>query len=290
MIEVKNLSKRYGKFTALDNISLSVADGEIFGFLGPNGAGKTTTIKSIAGLIKPTSGEILIDGISMQRQPLQAKQRLGVVPDRPFLYEKLTGREYLAFLCGLYGVPRARGEHAAGELLRLFLLDGWGNELVEGYSHGMKQRLVMAGAFIHDPRALVIDEPMVGLDPKGTRLIKKVFFTYASRGRTVFLSTHSLPVAEEVCDRIGILSHGELIAIGTLQELRERAHTHGDLESVFLALTKEARDTSSSEESDASALLNAVLDEEQDGANAQLVSRDNDAEDKTTQPPADDVQ
>lgn len=259
MIEIDHLCKRYGKFVAVDDLSLRVEDGEIFGFLGPNGAGKTTTIKAIAGLIKPTSGEIKIDGLSVQKQAIAAKQRLGVVPDRPFLYEKLTGREFLSFMCGLYGVPDERGRHASEELLRLFQLEDWGDELIEGYSHGMKQRLVMAGAFVHDPRALVIDEPTVGLDPQGTRLIKQVFNAFAARRRTVFLSTHSLATAQEVCDRIGILSHGKLVAIGTLDELRRRASNEGNLESVFFTLTQEETDSTHSAADDASALLDAVL-------------------------------
>jgi len=262
VIEIDHLSKRYGKFLALDDVCLDIRDGEIFGFLGPNGAGKTTTIKVIAGLIKPSQGEVRIDGHSVQRNPLQTKQILGVVPDRPYLYEKLTGKEYLRFLCGLYGVPAEQGERAAADLLRLFLLEDWGDELIEGYSHGMKQRLVMSGAFIHDPRALVIDEPMVGLDPQGARLIKEVFEAFARRGRTLFLSTHSLPVAQEVCHRIGIISHGRLIAIGTLDELRDKAHNHGDLESVFLALTREQQEEGGlvmETRAAATALLDAVL-------------------------------
>jgi len=262
VIELDHLTKRYGKFLALDDVSLEISDGEVFGFLGPNGAGKTTTIKIMSGLIKPTSGEVRIDGFSVQRDPLRAKQLLGVVPDRPFLYDKLTGNEYLRFLCGIYGVPAATGERAAADLLRLFLLEDWGDELIEGYSHGMKQRLVMSGAFIHDPRALVIDEPMVGLDPQGARLIKQVFNAFSQRGRTIFLSTHSLPTAEEVCHRIGIISHGHLIAVGTLDELREKSQTRGDLEEVFLALTREQQQQGvaiGGEAAAATALLDAVL-------------------------------
>jgi ABC-2 type transport system ATP-binding protein len=240
VIEIDHLGKRYGTYTALADLSLRIADGEIFGFLGPNGAGKTTTIKAIAGLIKPTQGRILVDGLSVAQQPLAAKARLGVIPDRPFLYEKLTGLEYLRFLAGLYGLDAARAERAARSWLEVFRLAGWGDELVEGYSHGMKQRLVMAGAFIHGPHNLVVDEPMVGLDPEGARLVKGIFRAWAKRGHSLFVSTHSLPEAEELCDRIGILSHGRLIAIGTLDELRQRARSSGDLEEVFLTLTREA--------------------------------------------------
>ncbi len=241
MIELDGLTKHYGKFQALDGVDLRVEDGEVFGFLGPNGAGKTTTIKIIAGLIKPSTGEVRLDGVSVQRQPIAAKQRLGIIPDRPFLYEKLTGLEYLRFLCGLYGIDLVEGEVTARKLLELFLLGDWGDELVEGYSHGMKQRLVMAGAFVHRPDVLVIDEPMVGLDPQGTRLVKRIFRSYAARGHSIFLSTHSLPVAQEVCDRIGILSRGKLIAVGSLDELRTRSRNQGDLESVFMTLTREAQ-------------------------------------------------
>ncbi|MFH1809564.1 MAG: ABC transporter ATP-binding protein [Pseudomonadota bacterium] len=240
MIEIEHLSKRYGKYTALDDLSLRVDDGEIFGFLGPNGAGKTTTIKSIAGLIKPSQGLVRVDGHSVHKQPLKAKAQLGVIPDRPFLYEKLTGLEYLRFLAGLYGLDAARAERAAHNWLDVFRLGSWGNELIEGYSHGMKQRLVMAGAFIHSPHNLVVDEPMVGLDPEGARLVKAIFRAWAGRGHSLFVSTHSLPEAEELCDRIGILSRGRLVAIGSLDQLRERARTRGDLEEVFLTLTREA--------------------------------------------------
>jgi ABC-2 type transport system ATP-binding protein len=186
---------------------------------------------------------------------------MGVVPDRPFLYEKLTGREFLRFLGGLYRVPAAHVDAAAGELLRLFRLEAWADELIEGYSHGMKQRVIMAGSLIHDPQVMVVDEPMVGLDPQGARLLKDVLTGFAARGRTVFLSTHSLPVAEELCDRIGILSRGKLVALGTMDELRARASHSGDLESVFLTLTREAHDEYSGEEASADEILQAVLRE-----------------------------
>ena len=259
MIEIDGIGKRYGKFQALKNLTLKIGAGEIFGFLGPNGAGKTTTIKIMSGLIRPTSGEVRVHGFSVQTDPMRAKAMMGVVPDQPFLYEKLTGREFLRFLGGLYQVDPAHVEVAATELLRLFRLEAWSDELIEGYSHGMKQRLVMAGAFIHDPKVLVVDEPMVGLDPQGARLLKDVLLGFARRGRTVFMSTHSLPVAEELCDRIGILSRGELIALGTMEELRARTEGEGDLESVFLKLTREAHQEYSGEGVDAEAVLRAVL-------------------------------
>ena len=241
MIRLEKLHKRYGRFTAVESLDLEVKDGEIFGFLGPNGAGKTSTIRMMSGLIKPTSGDAFLNGLSISKDPIEAKKILGLIPDRPYLYEKLTGREYLRFICGVYGVDRVKGEEATNEMLRTFGLVNWGDELVEGYSHGMKQRVIMAGALVHDPRVLVVDEPMVGLDPRGARLVKEIFKGVARKNRTVFLSTHSLHVAEELCDRIGILSRGKLVAIGTMDELRARAHSSGDLESIFLSLTAEAQ-------------------------------------------------
>lgn len=241
MIKLEKLHKRYGRFTAVESLDLEVNDGEIFGFLGPNGAGKTSTIRMMAGLIKPTSGDAWLNGISITKNPIEAKKLLGLIPDRPFVYEKLTGREYLRFICGVYGVEAAAGEAAAKDLLRMFGLENWADELIEGYSHGMKQRLIMAGALVHDPKVLVVDEPMVGLDPRGARLVKEIFRGIARKDRTVFLSTHSLDVAEELCDRIGILSRGKLVAIGTMEELRGQAKGSKDLESIFLALTAEAQ-------------------------------------------------
>ena len=241
MIRLEKLHKRYGRFTAVKGLDLEVKDGEIFGFLGPNGAGKTSTIRMMAGLIKPTSGDAFLNGISITHDPIAAKKLLGLIPDRPFVYEKLTGREYLRFICGVYGVQDSVGEAAAKDLLRMFGLSNWADELIEGYSHGMKQRLIMAGALVHDPKVLVVDEPMVGLDPRGARLVKEIFRGVARKDRTVFLSTHSLDVAEELCDRIAILSRGELVAIGTMDQLRARSKGSKDLEGIFLALTAEAQ-------------------------------------------------
>lgn len=241
MILLSKLHKRYGRFTAVESLDLEVKDGEIFGFLGPNGAGKTSTIRMMSGLIKPTSGDAFLNGISISKNPIEAKKILGLIPDRPFVYEKLTGREYLRFICGIYGVPSVEGEAAAKEMLRMFGLANWADELIEGYSHGMKQRLIMAGALVHDPKVLVVDEPMIGLDPRGARLVKEIFRGVARNDRTVFLSTHSLDVAEELCDRIGILARGKLVAIGTMDELRSRSKEAKDLESIFLALTAESQ-------------------------------------------------
>ena len=239
MIELRNLTKRYGDTLAVDDVTLSVSAGEIFGFLGPNGAGKTTTIRMMMGLLQPTAGQILLGGHDLGREPLEAKRLCGFVPDRPHVYDKLTGVELLDFNADLYRIGAAEKEERRERLLRLFDLDEWCDELVESYSHGMKQRLVMAAALMHAPRILVVDEPTVGMDPRGARLLKQIFLGLAASGATVFMSTHSLEVAEELCDRIGIIHRGTLIALGTVEELRRQAgrEDHSNLESIFLGLT-----------------------------------------------------
>ncbi|HXV59079.1 MAG TPA: ABC transporter ATP-binding protein [Vicinamibacteria bacterium] len=238
MIRLQNVTKRYGEHLAVRDLTLHVGAGELFGFLGPNGAGKTTTIKMIAGLLRPSSGEIFLAGHDLERDPVNAKAALGFIPDRPFLYEKLTASEFLRFVAGIYGLDGQSLNGRIDELLTLVELAHVGSELIESYSHGMKQRLVMAAAFIHEPKVLVVDEPMVGLDPKGARLIKRVFREYCDRGFTVFVSTHTLEVAQELCDRIGIIQDGELIALGTMDELETKAQTgRNDLEGIFLKLT-----------------------------------------------------
>lgn len=239
MIELIGLTKRYDKTLAVDDLNLRVAAGEIFGFLGPNGAGKTTTIRMMMGLLQPTSGTILLGGHDLAHDGISAKQLCGFVPDRPHVYEKLTGAEFLDFVAGLYHVPAALGLSRREELLEFFDLSQWATELVESYSHGMKQRLVMAAALIHAPRLLIVDEPMVGMDPRGARLLKRTFRQLARSGVTVFMSTHSLEVAEETCDRIGIINQGRLIAMGTVDELRRQAGSHAGskLEAIFLKLT-----------------------------------------------------
>ena len=243
MIELVNLNKKFGNFQAVRDVSLQVLPGEVFGFLGPNGAGKTTTIRMMAGLMKPTSGHIFLCGKDVSQEPEEAKSLLGFIPDRPYLYEKLTGQEFLEFVADLHGVDSGdhRGKRIA-ELLELFDLQGWSHELVEGYSNGMRQRLTIAAALIHRPKVLIVDEPMVGLDPKGARLVKRLFFELAVAGVSVFMSTHILEVAEEMCHRIGIINEGRLIALGTIQELREKAQSTDErLEPLFLKLTGEER-------------------------------------------------
>ncbi len=238
MITLTGLTKRYGTFKAVDGIELTVQRGELFGFLGPNGAGKTTTFRMIAGIIVPTAGRIEIGGVDLVRQPLVAKQRLGYIPDRPFVYDKITGAEFLRFVAALYNAEDASLERRIDELLDLFELMPWKNELTESYSHGMRQKLIIAGALIHRPEVIVVDEPMVGLDPKGARLLKDLFRQYVNRGGTILMSTHTLEVAESMCDRIAILQSGRILAQGTMDELREQtASGDASLEDLFLRLT-----------------------------------------------------
>lgn len=239
MIDVRDLTKRYGQTTAVDRLSLSIGAGEIFGFLGPNGAGKTTTIRMLMGLLQPSAGTVELGGHDLHTQPLRAKALCGFVPDRPHVYEKLTGAEYLDFAADLYGVDEEAKARRRERLLEIFDLAEWRGELAESYSHGMKQRLVMAGALMHAPRVLVVDEPTVGMDPRGARLLKRIFRDLAAGGATVFMSTHSLEVAEELCDRVGIIQRGRLIALGTIDELRAEAgrEHHSSLESLFLHIT-----------------------------------------------------
>jgi ABC-2 type transport system ATP-binding protein len=238
MIAVEHLVKQYGRFTAVDDVSLDVKPGEIHGFLGPNGAGKTTTLRMIAGLLKPTSGRVLVNGHDLATEPEAAKASLGFIPDRPFIYEKLTAGEFLRFHGGLYGLNGNGVTDRVHEMLDLFELRRWENELVESFSHGMKQRLVMSAAFLHRPRAVAVDEPMVGLDPRGARLIKDVFRRMSEHGVAILMSTHTLEVAQEVCHRLSIISKGRIIADGTVDEVRALAGAEDEqLTSVFLKLT-----------------------------------------------------
>ena len=249
MIRLENLTKRFQQVTAVDNVTLKVPSGEIYGFLGPNGAGKTTTIRMLAGILRPTSGHIVIDGLDLQHHPIEVKRRIGFIPDRPFLYEKLTGLEFMAFMANLYGHNGDGRDDRIQRFLELFELANWGTELVGSYSHGMKQRLIMSAALLHEPRVFIVDEPMVGLDPKGARLIKRIFSRLKDSGLTVFMSTHTLEIAEELCDRIGIIQNGKLVAEGTCEELEEMAgQRDSGLESIFFHLT--GTESTSTEEID----------------------------------------
>jgi ABC-2 type transport system ATP-binding protein len=233
MIEIRDLTKRYGDFTAVDRLSLTAAAGEIFGFLGPNGAGKTTTIRIISGLSLPTTGSVLVNGVDVVAEPVRAKSVMGYVPDRPYLYEKLTGRELLHFVADLYRKRWSECEPRAVHLLRWFGLGDWIDARIENLSHGMKQKLVIVSSLVHDPAVLVIDEPMVGLDALAQRQVKQLFRRLADEGKTVFLTTHTLSVAEAVCDRIAIINRGRIVASGTTNELKRDSA----LEDVFLELT-----------------------------------------------------
>ncbi len=238
MIRLAGLTKRYGKFTAVAGIDLEVPRGELFGLLGPNGAGKTTTLRMIAGILRPTSGGVLVGGIDIQQHPLEAKARLGYIPDRPFVYDKLTGGEFLRFAAALYGQQGAMVERRIDELLEFFELTPWKHELTETYSHGMRQKLIISGALVHRPDVVVVDEPMVGLDPKSARLLKDLFRRFVDRGGTVLMSTHTLEVAEVMCDRIAILYRGKIAADGTMDDLRQQTASEGmSLEDLFLKLT-----------------------------------------------------
>ena len=234
------LTKRYGSFTAVDALDLHVPKGELFGFLGPNGAGKTTTLRMIAGILRPTAGSVRISGLDVAADPIAAKRILGFIPDRPFIYEKLTGIEFLRFVAGLYSQDGKDIEHRSRELLALFDLEEWRDELVESYSHGMRQKLIISSALVHKPDVIVVDEPMVGLDPKAARILKDLFREYVRRGHTIMMSTHTLEVAETMCDRIAIIQAGKIRALGTMDDLRA-ASEQGDegLEDIFLRLTGE---------------------------------------------------
>lgn len=237
MIELRALTKKYGSFTAVDAIDLEVPRGELFGFLGPNGAGKTTTLRMIAGILRPTSGTVRIAGVDIAVDPIAAKSQLGFIPDRPFIYEKLTGSEFLRFVAGLYGQAGADVEHRARELMALFDLEEWRDELVESYSHGMRQKLIISSAFVHRPAVIVVDEPHVGLDPKSIKILRDLFKEYTRRGHTIMMSTHTLEAAESLCDRIAIINAGKIAACGTMEELRTGAQAGRGLEEIFLRLT-----------------------------------------------------
>ncbi|MCL0049325.1 ABC transporter ATP-binding protein [Dehalococcoidia bacterium] len=236
MLKIENLSKSYGKFAAVKNVSLELRRGEVFGFLGPNGAGKTTTIKVCTGLLKPSAGRVIIGGFDIVKQPVAAKELLGYVPDNPFLYDKLTGREFVRFVSRLYNSNSA--EQRIQELFDSFEMSDKIDELIQGYSRGMRQKTALISALIHNPQVLFVDEPTANLDPRSARLAKDIFRALTKQGVSIFMSTHIMEIAERLCDRIGIIHHGELVALGTLSELNQQAALEGStLEDVFLELT-----------------------------------------------------
>jgi len=242
MITIEGLVKDYGKIRAVNNLNLTVGDGEFFGFLGPNGAGKTTTIKIMAGLLRATSGSVSINGFDISRDTVDAKKVTAYIPDKPFLYDKLTGREFLRFVGELYNMERSKIDVKTDELKEIFSMSEWIDELIEGYSHGMKQKMVMSSALVHNPEVIIVDEPMVGLDPRSIKLVKEMYTDLAGNGVTIFMSTHTLEHAQQMCQRIGIINRGELVAVGTIGELMKTAHTrHRELEEIFFTLTEEER-------------------------------------------------
>ena len=240
MIQTFQLSKECGRLKAVNGLDLDIQQGEFFCFLGPNAAGKTTTIKMLTGLLRPTSGRCSIGGFDVQKSPEAAKALLAYVPDFPFLYDKLTSREFMQFVGDLFNMDRGVSAKLTAELFEKFGLNEYSNELTENLSHGTKQRLAISSALLHDPKALIIDEPMVGLDPMHARVVKDELKARSKRGVTIFLSTHTLSVAEEMADRVGIINHGKLIALGTVDELKRKAAESGSLENVFLTLVGDA--------------------------------------------------
>ncbi|HHV26941.1 MAG: ABC transporter ATP-binding protein [Clostridiaceae bacterium] len=241
MLKLEGVSKTYdkGKVKAVDNINLEIKSGEIFGFLGPNGAGKTTTIKMIVGLLKPDSGKITINGLDIWKEPISAKKQISYVPDTPEIYNKLKGIEYLNFISDMYDIPKGIREERMKRYLEIFKLEKAVGDLIESYSHGMKQKLVLTSALLHDPEVFILDEPMVGLDPKSSFQLKKIMRERCDEGKTVFFSTHVLEVAEKICDRLAIINNGKIIALGTMEELKSHAESSQSLENIFLELTEQ---------------------------------------------------
>jgi ABC-2 type transport system ATP-binding protein len=239
MIELLNVSKRYGAKVAVEDLNLAIEPGELFAFLGPNGAGKTTTIKMMCGLLYPTTGTVRVGGFDMQTQGDQARQLISYLPDVPYLYEKLTGREFLQFIADMYGMPPAKSREKIAEVISLFELGDFVDDLTERYSHGMRQRTVFASGLLHEPKVLIVDEPTVGLDPASVRKLKNILLNQVRGGATVFLSTHSLDIVQELASRIGIIHKGRMISCGPIETLRKQASHNGTLEEVFLKLTEE---------------------------------------------------
>ncbi|MBN1621435.1 MAG: ABC transporter ATP-binding protein [Endomicrobiales bacterium] len=236
-IKTSNLTKQFGDVTAVNDLNLEIPQGEIFAFLGPNGAGKTTATKLLTGLLRPTRGSAVICGYDIQKEPLKAKQLLGLVSDQPFLYQYLSGYEYMNFVGDLYQVPADEQKEKIPQLLEMFELKDWSEDLIDSYSHGMKQKLIMAGILLHKPQVIFLDEPLVGLDPKSARLVKDIFLKLSERKVTIFMCTHVLEIAEKVAHRVGIIQKGRLIALESVSELKNRVHSGNNLEDVFLELT-----------------------------------------------------
>ncbi len=244
MISIQNVTKKFGEFVAVDNLNLEIKSGEFFGFLGPNGAGKTTTIKMITGIYAPTKGKIFIDGFDIQKNPVEAKVRIGYIPDEPFLYDKLTGIEYLYFSGGLYSIDKQVLKSRIDEIIELLELGEWIYKLTEEFSRGMRQRIAIASALLHNPKVIVIDEPIVGLDPVSASIVKKILRQKANEGASIFMSTHLLSIAEELCDRIAIIKNGKLIFESDAAMLKELKESHdGRLESLFIELMKEEKES-----------------------------------------------
>jgi ABC-2 type transport system ATP-binding protein len=239
MIEIQNVTRTFGRKVAVADLSLEIEQGSLFAFLGPNGAGKTTTIKMMVGLLQPTQGTVRLCGYDIVDRPREANLRTGYVPDEPYLYEKLTGREFLAFIAELYGLSSQVAAANIQRQIEAFELHDFVDDLSESYSHGMKQRLVFASSLLHDPRVMVVDEPMVGLDPRSIRLVKDLLQTRVREGMTIFMSTHTLAIAEEIADLIGVITNGKLIFLGTVAELRRQLESDESLEQMFLTLTAE---------------------------------------------------
>jgi ABC-2 type transport system ATP-binding protein len=239
MIDLRNVTKKFGGTTAVDSLSLEIKKGELFGFIGPNGAGKTTTIKLIVGLLRPTSGAVIVDGIDVQNQPERAKSRIGYIPDSPFIYNALTGREFLQFVGKLYMMKEPQIDAKVGELFEYLEVGNWADSRAEEYSHGMRQKIIICSALMHDPAVILVDEPMVGLDPKSARKVKDIFMRLTRNGSCIFVSTHSLPMAEEICTRVGLIDRGRLRTAGTIEDFRRASRSGAkSLEDIYMEITE----------------------------------------------------